>query len=224
MNLRDPSDLASLIDHTLLRADATPAQIEQLCREAIQYGFAAVCINPGNVPLAAQRLEGTPVKVCTVIGFPLGATTTLVKVVEARDAIASGATELDMVMNIGALKARELDFVRHDIAAVVNAAAGRALVKVIIEACYLTEEEKRQACSIAKEAGAAFVKTSTGFGPGGATVQDVMMMRQVVGPDMGIKAAGGIRDYKTAVEMIRAGATRIGTSSGVAIMTSSRGC
>ena len=211
--------LASMIDHTLLKPDASRDQIETLCKEAAQYGFASVCINPCYCRLAHSLLEGSNVAVCTVVGFPLGSTTSMVKAVEVRDAIASGASEVDMVINIGALKAGAFDYVLHDIESVVDAAADRALVKVIIETGLLTDEEKIQACIIAKRAGADFVKTSTGFGHGGATVDDVTLMRRTVGPNMGVKASGGIRDAATAKAMIAAGATRIGASAGVKIVT-----
>jgi deoxyribose-phosphate aldolase len=213
------ASLASRIDHTLLKPDATPEQIAQLCFEARKHGFASVCVNPAWVKLCAQLLEGTPVKVCTVIGFPLGASAPEVKVFECRNALAHGASEIDMVINIGALKARDLDLVARDIRGVVAAAHGRkAIVKVIIEAVLLTDEEKTIACLLAKEAGADFVKTSTGFAGGGATVHDVALMRRVVGPDMGVKAAGGVRTYEDAESMIQAGATRIGASAGVKII------
>ncbi|NLM22993.1 MAG: deoxyribose-phosphate aldolase, partial [Firmicutes bacterium] len=189
----------------------------ELCREAVHYQFASVCINPCYIAVAARELRGSGVKTGTVIGFPLGATTREVKVFEAEQAMRNGAEELDMVMNIGALKAGLREAVAGEIRAVVEAARGKALVKVIIECCLLTEEEKIAACQIVQEAGANFVKTSTGFASGGATVKDVRLIRQTVGPDMGIKASGGIRDYRTALAMIEAGANRIGTSSGVAI-------
>jgi len=205
------------IDHTLLKPEATEAQIVELCREAVRYQFASVCINPCYIAVAARELRGSGVKTGTVIGFPLGATTREVKVFEAEQAMRNGAEELDMVMNIGALKAGLREAVAGEIRAVVEAARGKALVKVIIECCLLTEEEKIAACQIVQEAGADFVKTSTGFASGGATVKDVRLIRQTVGPDMGIKASGGIRDYRTALAMIEAGANRIGTSSGVAI-------
>ncbi len=215
---QDPN-LAKMIDHTLLKPDATPDQIAQLCFEARKYGFASVCINPAWVKLSAQLLEGSPVKVCTVIGFPLGASAPEVKVFECQNAIEHGATEIDMVLNIGALKARDLDLVARDIRDVVAAAhARRAIVKVIIEAALLTDEEKTIACLLSKEAGADFVKTSTGFASGGATVHDVALMRRAVGPDMGVKAAGGVRTYADAESMIKAGATRIGASAGVKII------
>lgn len=215
--------LARIIDHTLLKPDATAAQIEQLCREALQYGFAAVCVNPTWVPLAARLLQGSDVKVCTVVGFPLGATSTAAKVAEARAAIAAGAREIDMVINIGALKSGLYDQVRDDIRAVVEAAHPTATVKVILETALLTDAEKVQACRLAREAGADFVKTSTGFGPGGATVHDVALLRREVGPAMGVKASGGIRDRATALAMVQAGANRIGASASVAIVTGGAG-
>jgi deoxyribose-phosphate aldolase len=212
-------DLAKMIDHTLLKPDATQEQIAQLCFEARKYGFASVCINPTWVELCAKLLEGSPVKVCTVIGFPLGATSAEVKAFETQVALDHGATEIDMVINVGALKARDLDLVAKDIRGVVTAAHGRnSIVKVIIEAILLTEEEKTIACLLAKEAGADYVKTSTGFASGGATVHDVALMRRVVGPEMGVKAAGGVRTYEDAENMIKAGATRIGASAGVKII------
>ncbi|MCG0238715.1 MAG: deoxyribose-phosphate aldolase [Firmicutes bacterium] len=214
--------LARLIDHTLLKPEATEEQIRRLCAEARHYGFAAVCVNPWWVPLCVQELKGTGVKVATVIGFPLGATTTEAKAFEARQAVEAGADELDMVMNVGALKSGHLDRVQEDIAAVVRAAAGR-MVKVILETGLLTDEEKVTACRLAVAAGAHFVKTSTGFGPGGATVADVSLMRRTVGDQVGVKASGGIRDHATAVAMVEAGATRIGASSSVAIVTGGSG-
>jgi len=211
--------LAGMIDHTLLKPDATPDQIAQLCFEARKHGFASVCINPAWVKLCTQLLQGSPVKVCTVIGFPLGASAPEVKAFEARNAIEQGATEIDMVINVGALKARDLELVARDIRGVVAASHERgAIVKVIIEAVLLTDEEKTIACLLSKEAGADFVKTSTGFASGGATVHDVELMRRVVGPAMGVKAAGGVRTYADAENMIKAGATRIGASAGVKIL------
>ncbi|WP_238134168.1 deoxyribose-phosphate aldolase [Calderihabitans maritimus] len=215
-------DIAGLIEHTLLRPEATTAHIEKICREAVEYGFYAVCINPYYVPLAVSILQKTRVKVCTVVGFPLGATTTCVKVTEAREAVAAGAQEIDMVINIGALKSGDFKTVQKDIEAVVKAAEP-ALTKVIIETALLDEEEKKEACLLALRAGAHFVKTSTGFGPGGATVEDVVLMRKVVGSAMGIKAAGGIRELNTARAMVAAGANRIGTSNGVAIVSKKGG-
>lgn len=211
-------DVSTLIDHTLLKPDATREQIMNLCEEAKEYGFASVCVNPTNVRLASTILRNTPVKVCTVIGFPLGANTSIIKAIEARDAMANGASEVDMVINVGALKSGDYDLVKRDIEAVVDAAHGKALVKVILETAFLTDEEKVKGCLLAKLAGADFVKTSTGFGPGGATVEDVRLMRKVVGPEMGVKASGGIRDYESVCKMVEAGATRIGASAGVKIM------
>ncbi len=216
-----PQDLslARLIDHTLLKPDATPDQIAQLCFEARKHGFASVCINPAWVKLCAQLLSGSAVKICTVIGFPLGATSPEVKAFECQNALEHGATEIDMVINIGALKSRDLELVARDIRTVVEVSHAReAIVKVIIEAVLLNDEEKTIACLLSKEAGADFVKTSTGFAGGGATVHDVALMRRVVGPEMGVKAAGGVRTYEDAESMIRAGATRIGASAGVKIL------
>jgi deoxyribose-phosphate aldolase len=212
------SDIARLIDHTLLKADASQDQIAQLCYEARTYHFASVCVNPAHVKLAAQLLKGSEVPVCTVVGFPLGATPATVKAFETQQAIRDGAREIDMVINIGALKSEDYQVVYEDIASVVRAAhAGNAIVKVIIEAALLTDEEKVVACQLSKAAGADYVKTSTGFGPGGATSADVTLMRRVVGPSMGIKAAGGVGSYADAQAMIAAGATRIGASAGVRI-------
>ena len=209
-----------MIDHTLLKPEATYAEIAQLCDEARQYGFASVCVNATHVKRCAERLAGSPVKVCAVVGFPLGATVPEVKAYEAQQAIEDGATEIDMVINVGALKSKDDDRVARDIGAVVRMARmSGALVKVIIEAALLTDEEKATACQLAKEAGADFVKTSTGFGPGGATARDVELMRRVVGPTMGIKAAGGIRTREDAEKMVAAGATRIGASESVKIVT-----
>jgi deoxyribose-phosphate aldolase len=214
----DPS-VAKLIDHTLLKPEATPDQIAQLCYEARKYGFASVCVNPGYVKLCADLLKGTEVKVCTVIGFPLGASAPDVKVFETETALRDGATEIDMVINIGALKGRDYTLVARDIAGVVELAhAAGALVKVIIETALLSEEEKVTACLLSKEAGADYVKTSTGFSGGGATVADIALMRRVVGPDMGVKASGGVRDYADAKSLVDAGATRIGASAGVKIV------
>lgn len=216
--------IAHTIDHTLLKADASQEQIAQLCYEARKYHFASVCVNPTHVKLAAQLLKGSGVKVCTVVGFPLGATPSTVKAYETQQAIRDGATEIDMVINIGALKSQDYRTVLEDIGAVVRAAhAGSALIKVIIEAALLTDEEKVIACQLTKTAGADFVKTSTGFGPGGATVSDVTLMRRVVGPNLGVKAAGGVGSYETAQAMIAAGATRIGASAGVKIVHQATG-
>ena len=205
------------IDHTILKAEATESEIIKLCKEAIHYDFASVCVNPSMVPVAAKELKGTHVKVCTVIGFPLGATTTEVKVFETKDVIEKGATEVDMVINVGKLKERDLEYVKNDIKAVVEAAKGKALTKVIIETCLLTDEEKVIACQLSKEAGADFVKTSTGFSTGGATAADIKLMRETVGPDMGVKASGGVRSREDALAMIENGATRIGASASIAI-------
>lgn len=209
--------LNKYIDHTLLKPEATKAQILDLIAQAKSYDFASVCVNPTWVALAAKELQGTDVKVCTVIGFPLGASTPATKAFETQDAIANGADEIDMVINIGALKTGNLDLLEKDIRAVVEAAKG-TLVKVIIETCLLTDEEKVLACQISQKAGADFVKTSTGFSTGGATVADVALMRETVGPDMGVKASGGARSLEDAQAFVAAGATRIGASSGVAIM------
>jgi len=211
-------NLAGMIDHTLLRADASKAEIAKLTEEAKKYSFASVCVNPTWVAYAAEQLSGTEVKVCTVIGFPLGATTSAVKAFEAEDAIANGATEVDMVINIGALKDGNAELVEKDIRAVVEAAAGKALVKVIIETSLLTDEEKVLASKLAVKAGADFVKTSTGFSTGGATPEDVALMRKTVGEQTGVKASGGVRSLEDMKRMIEAGATRIGASSGVKIM------
>ncbi len=213
------NDLAQYIDHTLLKPDATEAQIRQLCKEAAQFRFATVCVNPAWVKLCAQLLKGTGVGICTVVGFPLGATPADVKAFEARRAIFDGAQEVDMVVNIGFLKSGLDALVLDDICQVVRAShEGCARVKVIIEAALLTNEEKAKACTLAKQAGADYVKTSTGFGPGGATAEDVALMRRVVGKEIGVKAAGGIRDLAAAQKMIAAGATRVGASAGVRIV------
>ena len=209
--------LNKFIDHTLLKPEPTQEQVEKILCEAKEYDFASVCVNPTWVSLAAESLKDSDVKVCTVIGFPLGANTSAVKAFETEDAIANGADEIDMVINIGALKAGNDALVLDDIKAVVDA-SGDKLVKVIIEACLLTDEEKVRACQLSKEAGADYVKTSTGFSTGGATVADVALMRKTVGPDMGVKASGGARSYEDAIAFIEAGASRIGASSGVAIM------
>jgi len=211
--------LAGMIDHTLLKPDATPDQIAQLCFEARKYGFATVCVNPAHVKLCAELLKNSSVKVCTVIGFPLGASATDVKVFETHKALDDGAAEIDMVINIGALKSNDYVLVANDIGSVVQAGHGRnALVKVILETSLLTQEEKVAACLLAKEAGADFVKTSTGFGGGGATVEDVALMRRVVGSQMGVKASGGVKSFEDAQRLVSAGATRIGASAGVKIL------
>lgn len=212
------SQIAKMIDHTLLKADATKEQVKTLCEEAKQYNFASVCVNPTWVQYASELLAGTEVEVCTVIGFPLGATTSATKAFETANAIENGATEVDMVINIGALKDKNYDLVKEDITAVVDAAKGKALTKVIIETSLLTDEEKEKACVLAVEAGTDFVKTSTGFSTGGATVEDIALMRKTVGPDIGVKASGGVRSSEDTEKMIAAGATRIGASSGVAIV------
>jgi deoxyribose-phosphate aldolase len=212
------ADLASLIDHTILRPDATEAQVEQFCAEALQYRFRSVCINPVRVRLVARALAGSGVLACSVVGFPFGATTPAAKAAEAAGALADGAGEVDMVIDIGALKDGHLGVVRDDIAAVRRASEG-AVLKVIIETCLLTDEEKRTACRLAQEAGADFVKTSTGYSSGGATAEDVRLMRAAVGEALGVKASGGVRSLDAARAMVAAGASRIGTSSGVAIMT-----
>ena len=210
--------IGKMIDHTLLKADATEDMIKKLCKEAKEHEFAAVCVNPYYVGLANEILKDSDVKVATVIGFPLGANTSEVKAFETKNAIKNGADEVDMVINIGALKSKNYDLVREDIKAVVDAAKGKALVKVIIETCLLNEEEKRIACELSKEAGADYVKTSTGFSTGGATVEDVKLMREIVGENMGVKASGGIRDYEKAKAMVDAGASRIGASASIDIV------
>jgi deoxyribose-phosphate aldolase len=214
-----PEQIAGMIDHTLLSAVSSEADIVRICGEAKQYGFATVCVNPYWVPLASRELAGSKVGLTTVIGFPLGANRTEIKTAEALDAISSGATEIDMVLNVGALKSGHLDEVKRDIEEVVKICKGKVPLKVIIETCYLTDEEKKQVSLLSKEAGADFVKTSTGFGTGGATVEDIALIRHVVGPDMGIKASGGVRDLDIARKLIQAGATRLGASSSIAIVT-----
>ncbi|MEZ0370688.1 MAG: deoxyribose-phosphate aldolase [Candidatus Sericytochromatia bacterium] len=212
-----PADIAGMIDHTLLKPEATEEQVRKLCAEAAQYHFASVCVNPSYVPLSAQLLKGSGVMVCTVIGFPLGATDTQTKADETRHAVANGADEIDMVINIGALKSRNLQKVEDDIRAVVQAAGGKT-VKVILETSLLNDEEKVTGCRLSEKAGAHFVKTATGFGPGGATEADIALMRRSVRPDMEVKASGSIRDRETALKMIQAGATRIGASASIAIV------
>lgn len=214
---------AAYIDHTLLKADATKEEIIRLCEEAKTYSFASVCVNPTWVKTAAEVLNGSTVKVCTVIGFPLGASTSAVKAFETKDAIENGAGEIDMVINVGALRSGDDELVKNDIAAVVESAKGKAIVKVIIETSLLTDQEKRKACELSRAAGADFVKTSTGFSTGGATEDDVKLMRGVVGPEMGVKASGGVRSFEDMKKMIDAGATRIGASSGVQIMQGLQG-
>lgn len=215
-------DIAGYLDDTLLKADAVPEQVTAICKEAKEYKTASVCVNSWYVPLVAKELEGSGVKTCCVIGFPLGACSANAKSAETFEAVQKGAEEVDMVVNIGAVKAGDWQYVKQDIEGVV-AAAGKALVKVIIETCLLTDEEKVKVCTVAKLAGADFVKTSTGFSTGGATVEDIRLMRRTVGPDMGVKASGGVRDYQTAKAMIDAGATRIGTSSAKGILAGAPG-
>ncbi|MGG1634004.1 deoxyribose-phosphate aldolase [Paenibacillus sp. FSL K6-3182] len=222
MNL-SPADIAAMIDHTILKADATKDEVLQICREAKQYQFATVCVNAGWVATAAEELKGSGVGITTVVGFPLGATMTASKAAEARFAIEAGATEVDMVLNIGLMKSGDLEGVKRDVEGVAAAVKGQALLKVILETGLLTDEEKVVACEICKQAGADFVKTSTGFGKGGATVEDIALMRRTVGPDLGVKASGGVRDRETALQMFAAGATRIGASSGIAIVTGGQG-
>ncbi len=214
-----PASLAKYVDHTLLKPDASEDQIRKVCDEAKKYNFASVCVNPSYIKFVAEQLAGSGVAPCVVVGFPLGATTPEVKAEETKNVILNGAKEVDMVINVGAVKSGNWALVKRDIEAVVAAAKGRALVKVIIETCLLTDEEKVKACTISKMAGADFVKTSTGFSTGGATVEDVRLMRQTVGPVMGVKASGGVKDYDSAVAMVKAGATRLGTSSGAKIVS-----
>ena len=216
------NEMAQYIDHTLLKPDATFPAFDKLCDEAIQYKFKSICVNSSRVAYVAKKVEGSGVAVCSVVGFPLGAMDSRAKAFEAKLAIENGAGEIDMVINVGALKSGDLDAVREDINAVRQATTGSVL-KVIIETCLLTDDEKVLVCEIAKDAGADFVKTSTGFSTGGATVEDVALVRKAVSPDMGVKASGGVRDYTTALAMIAAGATRLGTSSGVAIVSGKQG-
>lgn len=212
------TNIAAMIDHTLLKPEATRQQIESLCQEAIEYKFASVCVNPTWVSTAKELLQGSDVMVCTVIGFPLGATTSETKAFETKNAIDHGADEVDMVINIGALKDHNDKLVEKDIRAVVEAAKGKAHTKVIIETSLLNKEEKIRACELSVKAGADFVKTSTGFSTGGATAEDIALMRQTVGPDLGVKASGGVRSTEDVQKMIEAGATRIGASSSIAIV------
>lgn len=213
----EKNKLARMIDHTILKADASALEVEKLCKEALEYKFASVCVNPSRVKQSSELLKDSEVEVCTVIGFPLGATSTKAKAYETEEAINDGATEVDMVINVGRLKERDLKYVLEDIKAVVDAAKGKALTKVIIESCLLTDEEKVIACELSKQAGADFVKTSTGFSTGGATASDIKLMRTVVGPTMGVKASGGVRTQEDALLMIENGATRIGASASIAI-------
>jgi len=212
-------NIANMIDHTVLKAFSSKEDVIKVCKEAKEHGFFSVCINPTHIELAKQELEGSKVKVCTVIGFPLGANTSEVKAFETKDSIAKGAHEVDMVINIGALKDKNYDLVYKDIKAVVDAANKEALVKVIIETCYLTDEEKKIACELSVKAGADYVKTSTGFGTGGSTPEDIKLMRDVVGPNVGVKASGGVRTTEDAIKVIDAGASRIGASASISIAT-----
>ncbi|ALB44703.1 2-deoxyribose-5-phosphate aldolase [Clostridium sp. MF28] len=215
-------DIAKYIDHTILKPEATVEDVKKLCKEAKEYNFASVCVNGCYAKLVSTELMGTDVKTCVVVGFPLGAMTKEAKAFETNQAIENGATEIDMVINVGALKDKNYSLLKEDIEAVVNAAKGKALVKVIIETCLLSDEEKVKACEIAKEAKADFVKTSTGFSSGGATKEDIALMRKTVGSDLGVKASGGVRDFKTAMDMINAGASRIGASASISIVSESK--
>lgn len=215
-------NIAKYIDHTILKPQATTLDVKKLCDEAKTYGFASVCVNPCHAALVSKELNGTDVKTCVVVGFPLGATTKEVKAFETKQAIEDGADEIDTVINIGALKEKNYELVAEDIKAVVDAANNKALVKVIIETCLLNDDEKVKACEIAKEVGADFVKTSTGFSTGGATKEDIALMRKTVGADIGVKASGGVRDFNSAMDMINAGASRIGASAGIAIVEASK--
>jgi len=215
-------DIAKYIDHTILKPESTAEEVKKLCKEAKEYNFASVCVNGCYAKLVSTELSGSDVKTCVVVGFPLGAMTKEAKAFEATDAIKNGANEIDMVINVGALKDKNYDLVKEDIEAVVNAAKGKAIVKIIIETCLLEEEEKVKVCEIAKKAKADFVKTSTGFSSGGAAKEDIALMRKTVGKDLGVKASGGVRDYKTAMDMINAGASRIGASASIAIVSESK--
>ena len=217
MSVIDKKTMAAMIDHTILKASATRELVIELCSQAKEYNFASVCVSPCFVKLASQELKDSEVKICTVIGFPLGVNSTHVKAFEAKKAVEDGAQEVDMVIHVGALKEGDQAYVLNDIAEVVKASGG-ALVKVIIETCYLTDDEKVTACEIAKKAGANFVKTSTGFGTGGATATDIALMRKTVGNELGVKASGGVRSLQEALAVIEAGASRIGTSSGMSII------
>ena len=214
----DKKQLAKMIDHTILKPDATKEEVIKICEEAKKYNFASVCINPSRIKLAKDILDGSEVKICTVIGFPLGATSTESKRFETEQAIKDGATEVDMVINIGSLKDKDYDYVYNDIRAVVEVAKNKALTKVIIETCLLNDDEKVIACNLAKKAGADFVKTSTGFSTKGATAEDIKLMRETVGENIGVKASGGVRTYDQAMEMINNGANRIGASASIAII------
>lgn len=217
------AEVAAMIDHTILKADATKSEVIAICKEAREHQFATVCVNAGWVPLVAEELKGSGVGITTVVGFPLGATTTASKAFEATEAINNGATEIDMVLNIGLLKSGDYEGVKRDVEGVVAACKGKAALKVILETGLLTDEEKVKACELCAEAGADFVKTSTGFGKGGATAEDIALMRRTVGPNIGVKASGGVRDLETALQMLNSGATRIGASSSVAIVTGGQG-
>jgi len=218
-----PAEVASYIDHTMLKPEAATSAFDKLCQEAVQYRFQSVCVNSCRVAYVARKLQGTGVKVCSVIGFPIGAMATRSKAFEAREAIADGAVELDMVINVGLLKSGDLKYVEEDMRAVRRATRANTVLKVIIETALLTQDEKVIACELAKKAGADFVKTCTGFAGGGATVEDIALMRRVVGPDMGVKASGGVRSYRTAIALIGAGATRLGCVSSVAVVTNQEG-
>lgn len=215
-------NLAKYIDHTILKPETTVEEVKKLCREAKEYNFASVCVNGYYAKLVSTELAGSDVKTCVVVGFPLGAMTKEVKAFETTQAIENGANEIDMVINVGALKDKNYDLLKEDIEAVVNAAKGKAIVKVIIETCLLTNDEKVKACEISKEAKADFVKTSTGFSSSGATKEDITLMRKTVGESLGVKASGGVRDYKTAMDMINAGANRIGASASIVIVSESK--
>lgn len=217
------AQVAAMIDHTILKADATKGEIQQICAEAREHRFATVCVNAGWVPLAAKLLKGSGVGVTTVVGFPLGATSTASKAFEAKQAIEDGATEIDMVLNIGLLKSGDAAGVQRDVEGVVAACKGKAPLKVILETGLLSDDEKVVACELCVKAGADFVKTSTGFGKGGATQEDIALMRKTVGPDLGVKASGGVRDLETALAMVASGATRIGASTSVAIVSGGKG-
>ena len=215
-------DIGKYIDHTILKPEATVDEVKKLCREAKEYNFASVCVNGCYAKLVSSELAGSDVKTCVVVGFPLGAMTKEAKAFETSDAIKNGADEIDMVINVGALKDKNYDLLKQDVEAVVNAAKDKAIVKVIIETCLLTDEEKVKACEISKEAKADFVKTSTGFSTGGATKEDIALMRKTVGEGLGVKASGGVRDYNTAMDMINAGASRIGASASISIVSESK--
>ena len=215
-------NIAKMIDHTILKPNVTDAEVIKVCDEAKAHGFFSVCVNPYFVPLVAEQLKGTDVKVTSVIGFPLGANTTLLKAAEAKQAVEDGANEIDMVLNVSALKDQKYDYVRNDIAEVVTAIKGKAILKVILETCLLSKDEIVKACELSKEAGAQFVKTSTGFSTGGATPEDVKLMKETVGDALEVKASGGVRDFETAIKVIEAGATRIGASSSVDIVNKSK--